>query len=162
MKPAPDPFFIQLAEERRLESAASRPNDPELAADWQLRQELQQLDPPALPDAFKRRLARQTGWRHQPPGWLGLAAAIVLALGVGLFHKAEQPAQETAAISEYDLAQLQLALATLHRGLQRSGQVASRELGTSLAQADLSLEPLPHIDTLRRWIQPAESLNPEP
>lgn len=157
MKPAPDPFFIQLAGERRLESAANPPSDPELAADWQFRQELQQLGAPALPDAFKRRLARQTGWRRQPPWWFGLAAAIVLALGVGLFHKAEQPAEETVAISEYELAQLQLALATLHRGLQRSGQVASRELGTSLAQTDL----MPHIDTLRRWIQPAESLKPE-
>ena len=171
MNPSPDARLAELSAENSL-SKDQPPKRPELRADWYLKQELGQLPTPHLSPALRASVMAQTTQKHRrrvPPQWLGLAAALVLALGLVWHqqmdrHDAESD-QMQAAITETDLHQLQLALATLDDSARRTRRIAGRELGAPFSTPLIQLDELPLLPTLRRWTQPlnrteSESQNP--
>lgn len=148
MNRSPEHFFQELADEQRLASARSAPAEAELAADWKLRQELRQLTPPELPAGLRNTILSQTARPARPVRWLALAAAITLAIGLGLSHWQQDTPAPTVAVSEQDLKDLELALATLGE----SGRLAGRELAAHLSWPELG--PLPYTQQIQTWIQP--------
>ena len=158
MSSSPDSLFKELASEQVLIDSARPPKEVELAADWHCRQELRALDTPALPPRLRAQLLARTSQRRNPAWWMGLAAAITLALAVGLVQQtteqAAEPIAQAVAVSDSDLHQLQLALATLDESVRRTRSIAERELATSLSWPDLGVEHLPYGQTLQQWFQP--------
>ena len=163
MNPSPDTRLAELSAESSL-SKEQPPKHPDLRADWHLKHELGQLPTPHLPPALRARIMAQTTQKHRhrvPPHWLGLAAAVVLALGLVWFQQIDQHDAESGqiqvAITETDLQQLQQVLATLDESARRTGRIAGRELGAPFSTPLIQLDELPLVPTLRRWTQPLNS-----
>ena len=160
MNPSPDARLAELSAETNL-GAEHPPTHPELRADWHLKQELGQLPTPDLPPALRARIMAQTTHKHRrraPPHWLGLAAALVLALGLVWFQQIDRHDAESGqipvAITETDLRELQLALATLDESARQTGRIAGRELGAPFSSPLIQLDELPLVPRLRHWTQP--------
>jgi len=153
MNTSPDSMFRQLAAEQKLADSMRPPKDPELAADWRLRQELRELNSPNLPARLRQQVLAQTRRGRRPAWWMGLAAAITLALAVGLIHQSTQQTADPIVISDRDLQQLQLALSTLEHSARRTGDIAGRELAANLTWPNLGLEQAPYGPALRHWFQ---------
>lgn len=163
MNPSPDTRLAELSAEQQL-NAEHPPEHPALRADWQLKQELGQLPPAVLPPALRARIIAQTtgkARRRLPPSWLGLAAAVVFALGLLWFLPLDQTGPDRgpiqADISTTDLEQLQLALTALDDSARLTGRIAGRELSAPFATPVIQLDELPLAPGLRRWIQPPRS-----
>jgi hypothetical protein len=154
MNSSPESLFKDLLAEQTLADSSVQPDQAELFADWQLRRELGQLGAQTLPVRLRATVLAQTSRRRHPIWSVGLAAAIVLALGVGLFHQTSEPTNDSLAISDSDLHQLQLALATLDQSARHTGQLATRQLAANLRPPDFSLDQLPYGRTLLLWTQP--------
>ncbi|MGY6553591.1 MAG: hypothetical protein ACXIUM_03615 [Wenzhouxiangella sp.] len=160
MNPSPDTRLAELSAEQSL-NAEHPPKHPALQADWQLKQELRQLPPAVLPPALRARIIAQTAdkaRRRLPPRWLGLAAALTLALGLVWLLPLDQAGPEQgriqADISTSDLEQLQLALAALDDSARLTGRIAGRELSAPFATPVIQLDELPLAPGLLRWMQP--------
>ena len=153
MNNSPDAFKA-LAAEKDLANSTAPPEKADLTADWQLKHELRQFETPVLPAKLRARVLEQTSRRRRPAWWVGLAAAIILALGVGLIHQTSEQTNESLAISDSDLQQLKLALATLDDSARRTGNIAGRELAANLTMPNVNLDQLPYGQALRQWTQP--------
>ncbi len=158
MSMSPENSRAEQAAEERLASADQRPADPELAADWEMRQTLRDLGPPRLPPELRNRVMQATRRPAPSARWMGLAAAVVLSLGLILVLQAPKNEPRPATISQADFQDLQLALATLESSARRTSAIAGRELADSLVLPNLELDDLPYAPQLRQWIEPA----PEP
>ncbi len=163
MNPSPDDRLVELSAEHSL-GARQPPKHPELHADWHLKQELGQLPTPDLPPAWRARVLAQTTHKHRrrlPLHWLGLAAALLLALGLVWFQQLDRNSAENGqiliAITETDLQQLQLALAALDDSARRTSRIAGRELSAPFSSPLIQLDELPLAPTLRRWTEPLKS-----
>lgn len=153
MNRLPDPTPAELAAEAQMQ-ARSGPNDPELAADWRLRRELHELGTPALPDAMRRRVMRAAA-PAGPKWWMGIAAAVVLAVAVSLVLQPTGPASHSPTVSEAELQQLNTALAALEYSARRTSAIAGRQVTSSIHLPELNLDRLPYAPELRHWIEPA-------
>ncbi|AKS42998.1 hypothetical protein [Wenzhouxiangella marina] len=155
-----DPLtFRDLAAEERIQSGQDLGGSPELVADYCLRQELAQLDTPALPSELRARVMASSSRRRAPLGWMALAAAVVLSVTVALVLDRQEgaPLPSDARVSAGDWAELQLALATLDRSGRRVAEVTEREVRPHLEapgfRLDLDFEFPSYLDRLRDRIQ---------
>lgn len=157
MNKSPD-HSRELAAEARLCDSSARPEDAELAADWDLKQSLRAMTPGVLPAQLRQRVVADT-WRRPitRPWWPALAAAVVLSVAIALIIDPRQPDLSATAVSSADLAELQLALNTLDDSLKRTRLIAGRELASSLDVSSLEIDNLPYGRQVREWIQPARS-----
>lgn len=155
MSMSPEYSRTEQTAEERITTADQRPTDPDLAADWEMRQTLRHLDAPRLPPALRAHVMQAS---HRPalwPRWMGIAAAMVLGLGLILVLQAPEGEPQPATVSRADFQDLQLALATLESSARRTSVIAGRELAESLTLPNLKLEDLPYAPQLRQWIEPA-------
>ena len=152
MNNSPDPRFQERAAEDTLTDAISPPLDAELAADWRLQQELRGLDTPTLPAGLRRKVLARTRRPRRPSWWMGVAAAIPLALALGLLYQAGQETQSPAVVSKTDMQELQLALAALDRSTRQTTTVTGRRLANSLHWPEVDVRELPYGTTLQHWL----------
>lgn len=160
MNRSPETTRTELEAEERLVQAGRRPADPDLAADWDLRETLRGLNQPTLPPALRTRVLRATRNREQPARWLGLAAAIALALALAVVLGPDASRPPAAAVSDAELQELRVALATLEQSARRTSAVAGRELASTLTIPDMRLDALPYATHFRQAIEPDTSSNP--
>jgi hypothetical protein len=162
--PADDRLFLDLAAESRVQSDETLSNHPELASDRALRDELAQLEPPALPDALRSRVLAEGRPRRRPASWMALAAAVVLSvmLVIALDREPAAPGDDLQSISASDWMELQLALNTLDASGRRMARMTEAELQPHFARPVGPLDiDLPSIPTLEALLQRFErSLRP--
>ncbi len=158
MNKSPD-YARELAAEARISDSSLRPDDTELAADWDLKQSLRAMAPGVLPAPLRQRVVATTRRPLTMPWWPALAAAVVLSVVVVLVLEPNRPAVNSTAVSSADLAELQVALATLDDSLKRTRLIASREVVSSLSAPNFEIDDLPYGRQVRQWIQPARSQN---
>jgi len=159
MNRLPEPSRAELNAEDRLTITGHRPQDPELAADWDLRCELRRLNTPPLPADLRSRVMNATHTpRHRAPWW-GLAAAVVLGLAVALIIEPFDQPGGTTTVAESDLEELKLALDSLELGARRAGSAAGSQLSRGLTMTRIDLDEVPYANRLGRWIQPQSSHN---
>lgn len=159
MNRSPDMSRTEREAEERLEATDRPPADAELGADWRLRQELRGLGAPALPPALRARIVRATARPARPAWWLGVAATIVLGLAVGLIWQSTGPEPQTPRVSDADIRELRLALATLEDSARRTSNITGRELAAGLVLPDLG--ELPYAPQILPWISPATPTHPQ-
>ena len=155
MSMSPENSRAERTAEERLTAAEQRPADPELAADWEMRRTLRDMETPRLPPELRNRVMQATRRTGPPTRWMGLAAAVVLSLGLILVLQAPEDEPQPATVSQADFQDLQLALATLESSARRTSAIAGRELADSLVLPNLKLDDLPYAPQLRQWIEPA-------
>ena len=167
--------------EDRVRIADSAPADPELAADWALRQELRALasteeDSSELPPEL-RRAVMAVAERDSPrrsSRWPGLPVAMaaglagLIALAVVLRPIEPEPvsiaAGPTTATGSPSAEELKLALATIDRTSRRALSVAGREVGETLVEEfpRFEIERLPYSRLLTSFrLAPPRSYQPE-
>lgn len=159
MNKSPDMSHSERAAEERLGASDRPPGDAELGADWRLRQELRDLDDPALSPSLRSRVLRATAQPARPAWWLGVAATIVLGVAVGLVWQPFGSDPQAPRVSDADIRELHLALATLEDSARRTSNITGRELATSLVLPDL--DKLPYAPQLLPWISPDTRINPQ-
>ena len=128
--------------EQRLIDSPVTPTDPELAADWRLRNELKALGPQALPEALCERL-RQT--IHPKPsriyGRVGFALAAGLAAVLILLGPLRQLEPETEpGVSPSDWEDFQLAMHVVDTTSRRAITITHRELSASLRLPEIEFD----------------------
>jgi hypothetical protein len=146
-------YRSELTEEERITASGCRPTNPQLAADWDLRQALRDIQAPPLPPRLRTRVLQTTRRPGPSAWWTGLAAAVVLGLGTMVILQSPESTIEPHRVSEADLQNLQLALSTLEYTARRTRAITGRELAASLALPDLNLNDLLHVPQLRQWMQ---------
>jgi DNA-directed RNA polymerase specialized sigma24 family protein len=139
--------------------ARTRPDDAELAADWDLKQSLRAMAPTDLPAPFRQRIVSTTRRPFAGIWWPALAAAVVLSVAIVLVLEPHRPELHATAVSSADLAELQLALDTLDDSIRRTRLITGRELASSLSVPTIEIDDLPYGRQVRDWIQPARSRN---
>lgn len=148
MNRSPDRFEHDLAAEQRIRRGS--PQQPELAADRALLDQLRGLAAQPLPDAVRARVLRSTRQRTRTPWLLAAAAAVALAVAVGVMRQAPAPPAPDRA----QMAELGVALNTINRTGRRAVQLAGREVSRSLVMPELGLAELPYADLVRSTLEP--------
>ncbi|MDT8449936.1 MAG: hypothetical protein RQ847_07145 [Wenzhouxiangellaceae bacterium] len=147
-------FAADLASEASLERSRTRPDDPELAADWDLMQELRGLGPMRLPAAARARVVQVARSHRRAPWFLAAAAAMVAAFVIAVVWQAPGGRPAPAEVSGQALGELRLALNTIQDAGRRSLDMAARGMTGKLTVADLGLDTLPFADRVRPVLQP--------
>lgn len=167
--------------EDRLRIADSVPADPELAADWMLRQELRVLSSEdrasdGLPPELRRAVLAsvEPDARRRGPRWPGLPVAMaaglagLIALAVVLRPIEPEPVSivsgPATATESPSAEELKLALATIDRASRRALSVAGREVGETLAEEfpRFEIERLPYSRLLTSFrLAPPRTYQPE-
>ncbi|MEX2499567.1 MAG: hypothetical protein WD397_11925 [Wenzhouxiangellaceae bacterium] len=147
-----DRFEIELEREIALERARKAPSEPELAADWSLKQELRGLGAAELPPVVCARARRTIAAEQRAPWFMAVAAVVVAAVVVTLtLQVPKTPRAVTPSAS--DMAELQLAFETLNATGHRAATLAGRELSESLTVPDLGLSELPYAGYIRPYFE---------
>ena len=144
---------LELTEEKRISASEGRPTNPQLAADWDLRQALRDIQAPPLPPVLRSRVLLAARRPRPSAWWMGLAAAVVLGLGTMVIVQSPESTIQPHRVSEADLQNLQIALSTLEYTARRTRAITGRELSASLALPGLNLNDLLHVPQLRKWMQ---------
>ncbi|PKL96653.1 MAG: hypothetical protein CVV18_00820 [Gammaproteobacteria bacterium HGW-Gammaproteobacteria-8] len=149
-------FEADLEVELRLARPLS-PEDPALAADWQLKRELGMLEAPALPAGLRRRVLAGTA-RPARAAWPLAAAAMLAGLTVLVMllqpWRIVPPPGPPVQISAEQLGELQVALDTLGDGGRLGLRMAGRELAFSVDRVRRAPGSLPYFDQIERVLLP--------
>jgi len=148
-----DPFDRDLERADALENSPDAPREPELAADWALKQELAGLGAAGLPESVRSRARRAALAEQRGPWLLGVAAALVAAVVVAVVLQSPPRSPEIVTPTAQDLAELQLAFDTINRTGKRAVAMAGREVQASLVVPDLGLAELPYAGYLRPYFE---------
>lgn len=146
-----DRFERDLERADALENSRTAPREPELAADWALKQELSELGGIELPASVRSRARRAVLAEQRGPWLLGVAAALVAAVVVAVVLQSPARSPEVATPTAQDLAELQLAFDTINRTGKRAVALAGREVQASLVVPDLGLAELPYAGYVRPY-----------
>lgn len=147
-------FAADLACEASLERSRTRPDDPELAADWDLKRELRGLGPAELPHRVRARALRAARSRSRAPWFVAAAAAMVAAVVIAIVWQAPGGRPTPATVTGQALGELRLALNTIQDAGRRSLDLAARGMSGKLTVAELGLESLPYAAQVRPILQP--------
>ncbi len=154
MHRSPELSRTELDAEDRVTAPEWPSDDPQLAADRALRHELHGLDESTLPTNLRTRIMKAARRRQQPGWWMGLAAAVFVGLAVALFIEPLDQSGDSPRVTESDLQELHLALASLELGARRAGSATSSQLGQSVITTQINLQEVPYAQHFKRWIQP--------
>ncbi len=154
MNKSPDSFELDLEREHLLQSGSHPPQDRALAADWHLRNQLRELrDEAGLPPRLRRRVLNARS-RRVPAAWLSaVAAALLVAVALPVLRNAPEPTPADA-IGAAEMAELGLALSTIHDAGRRAAHLTGRGVSRGLVVPRLGLAELPYADWLQRTFQP--------
>jgi len=144
-------FKADLAESEALEAADTAPRDPKLAADWALKRRLAGLGAVALPEGVAERARRKAADKPHAPWYVAVAATLFVAVVVTLVLRSPEP--PPAAPTAREMAELELALATLNATGRRAVDIAGREVSGSLKVPDLGLDELPYAEYIRPYFE---------
>lgn len=148
-----EPFERDLERADALENSRNAPREPELAADWTLKQELAGLGAAELPQAVKARARRAVAVEQRGPWLLGVAAALVAAVAVTVVLQSPTRSPAVVTPTAQDLAELQFAFDTINRTGKRAAALAGREVHESLVMPDLGLTELPYAGYIRPYFE---------
>ena len=139
---------LEVQYEDRLQDLLNAPTEPELAADWLLRNELTQLGPEQLPLDLRHRILRQT--RRVPLRWAGgMAMAASIAAMLLVSHWIQQPEDD---ITRADAENFELAMQTISTASELALGITGRELNEHLRMPAINLERLPYSAVLQSMI----------
>jgi len=145
-------FRADLARAEIVDAPGPAPRDPELAADRALKRELAGLASGELAPEVVARARRNATVASRTPWFMAAAAVLFVAVFVPLALQTPEPSPPAVRPSAHELAQLELALDTLHATGRRAVAIAGREVSGSLAMPDLGLEQLPYADYVRPYL----------
>ncbi len=155
-------FTADLAAENRIQFGGDLRYDPELKADRDFRADLGQIECPRMTAGLRTAVIDQSQHPAQHRGWLAIAAAIVLSIIVVGALYPSGPREAPTQITKEDWAQLTLAFETLNVQGQQIAQATQQQVRPHLSLPEFELpalqsqtEPLPYLDSFRRWLQPS-------
>ncbi|MDT8409149.1 MAG: hypothetical protein RQ741_06080 [Wenzhouxiangellaceae bacterium] len=146
MNKSPEGLGRELRNEELI-AGRLRPDDPELAADWALKQELSRLDDQMLPAALRQRVLSAVRTPRHGAAWRLAAVAAVAALIVVAGVVRQPPGPQP------DPAEFRLAINTIGDTSRRAVWLAARELPDEVKLPELGLDRLPYANVIRSILE---------